>query len=112
MHASIRKYSIIPGTGKEFLQRVQEGFVPIISQVPGFAAYYVLEVGENQVISISLFDTQAGAEASVQQAADWVRRHLVQFLQGPPEITAVGQVRISQLNGWYIEFMREFMRGI
>ncbi len=112
MHASIRKYSIIPGTGKEFLQRVQEGFVPIISQVQGFAAYYVLEVGENQVISISLFDTQAGAETSVQKAADWVARNLAPVLQGRPEITAVGQVRISQLSSWYIEFMRELMREI
>jgi hypothetical protein len=112
MHASIRKYYINPGTGKEFLQSVQEGFVPIISQVTGFAAYYVLEVGENQVITISLFDSQAGAEASVQQAADWVARHLVPFLQRPPEITAIGQVRISQLSNWYVEFMRELMRGI
>jgi heme-degrading monooxygenase HmoA len=95
MYASIREYYIIPGTAEEFLRRVQEGFVPLISQVPGFGAYYVLQVRNDEVVSISLFDTQAGAEESVRRAAAWVAEHLVSFLQGFPEIT-VGHVSIYQ----------------
>jgi hypothetical protein len=95
MYASIRKYYIIPGTADEFLQRVREGFVPLISQVPGFEAYYVLQVRNDEVVSISLFDTQGGAEESVRRAAAWVAEHLVSLLQGFPEIT-VGHVSIYQ----------------
>jgi hypothetical protein len=97
VYASIRKYYIVPGTTDEFLRRVREGFVPIISQVPGFQAYYVMQVRNDEVVSISLFDLQAGAEESVRRAAAWVDKNLVSFLQGFPEII-VGQVRISQAN--------------
>jgi heme-degrading monooxygenase HmoA len=96
MYASIRKYDIIPGTAEEFLRRVQQGFVPLISQVSGFRAYYVLQVGDDQVISVSLFDSQSGAEESVRRAADWVAKNISSFIQGLPEI-AVGHVRIAQL---------------
>jgi heme-degrading monooxygenase HmoA len=97
MYASIRKYYIIPGTAEEFLRRVQGGFVPLISQVPGFQAYYVLQVRDDEVISVSIFDTQAGAEDSVRRAAEWVAKNIASFIQGLPEITA-GQVKISQLD--------------
>jgi heme-degrading monooxygenase HmoA len=97
VYASIRRYYIIPGTTDEFLRRVREGFVPIISQVPGFQAYYVMQAQDDQVISISLFDTQAGAEESARKAATWVDKNLVSFVQGFPEII-VGQLRISQAN--------------
>jgi heme-degrading monooxygenase HmoA len=96
MYASIRKYYIISGTTEEFLRRVQQGFVPLISQGSGFRAYYVLQVRDDEVISVSLFDSQAGAEESVRRAADWVAKNISSFIQGLPEI-AVGHVRIAQL---------------
>jgi heme-degrading monooxygenase HmoA len=96
MYASIRKYYIIPGRTEEFVQRVQGGFVPLISQVQDFQAYYVLQVRDDEVISVSIFDSQAGAEESVRRAADWVAKNISSFMQGLPEIT-VGHVRISQL---------------
>lgn len=98
MYASIRKYSIRPGTAEEFLRRVQQGFVPLIRQASGFRAYSVLQVGDDEVISVSLFDSQAGAEESVRRAADWVAKNISSFIQGQPEVK-VGPVRIYQLEG-------------
>ena len=72
----------------EFTRLVNEGFVPIISQGPGFIAYYVLNAGEGAVASISIFKTQAGAEESNKMAADWVKQNLLPLLPTPPEITA------------------------
>jgi heme-degrading monooxygenase HmoA len=109
MYASIRKYYIIPGTAEEFLRRVQGGFVPLISQVSGFRAYYVLQVRDDQVISISLFDSQAGAEESVRRAADWVAKNISAFMQGLPEIM-VGHVRIAQLERGQTVGMGETLR--
>ena len=97
MYASIRRYHILPGTAEEFLRRVQQGFVPLISQVSGFRAYYVLQVRDDEVLSVSIFDSQAEAEQSVRRAADWVAKNISSFMQGLPEIT-VGHVRISQLD--------------
>jgi heme-degrading monooxygenase HmoA len=98
MYASIRKYHVHPGTAEEFLRRVHQGFVPLISKTSGFRAYYVLQVGNDQVVSVSVFDSQAGAEESVRRAADWVAKNISSFIQDQPEV-AVGHVRIFRLEG-------------
>src|SRR2546428_560881 len=72
-YMAIRKYHIIPGTGEEFLHRVQAGFVPIISRIPGFIAYDALQVGNDQIISISVFDTPLGVIESTPRALQWVQ---------------------------------------
>jgi heme-degrading monooxygenase HmoA len=109
MYASIRKYYVIPGTTEEFLRRVQQGFVPLISRVSGFRAYYVLQVGDDEVISVSLFDSQAGAEESVRRAADWVAKNISSFIQSLPEIV-VGHVRIAQLERGQAAGREELLR--
>lgn len=79
----------------EWMRRVREGFVPLISRVPGFQAYYALKVREDEAVTISIFDTQAGAEESVRRAATWVAKNLASLNQGLPEII-VGQVSVYQ----------------
>ena len=95
MYASVRKYSVLPGSVDEWTRHVQAEFVPLLSNVSGFIAYYALEGSNDEVVTVSIFDTQAGAEASVLQAADWGAKHGASLHQGVPEIT-VGHVRISQ----------------
>ena len=88
MYASIRRYKTSPGAAAELAQRVNQGFVPIISQAPGFVAYYVVDAGNDVVASVSVFQDQAGAEESNRMAADWVKENIASLLTGPPEITA------------------------
>jgi heme-degrading monooxygenase HmoA len=93
VYIAVRKYYVIPGMVEEWMQRVQRGFVPLISEVPGFQAYYALKVREDEAVTISIFETQAGAEESVRRAAAWVAHNLVALNQGLPEIT-VGSVNV------------------
>jgi hypothetical protein len=93
MYASIRRYQAT-ATVDELVQRVNEGFLPLISQAPGFLAYYVVEAADGMVASISLFETQAGAEASNQLAATWVSENLARMVASPAEVTA-GEVRVQ-----------------
>jgi hypothetical protein len=95
MYASVQKYSVLPGSVDEWTRRVQAEFVPLLSTVSGFIAYYALEGSNDEVVTVSIFDTHAGAEASVLQAADWVTKHGISFQQGVSEITA-DHVRIFQ----------------
>ena len=94
MYTVIRKYDLIPGTVEELIQHVQESLVPIISRVPGFRAYYLLEVGDNEVAAISMFDTLADARTSARQTAAWVAEHTELFFQGFSKPMA-GQVRVQ-----------------
>ncbi len=91
MYASIRKYSIKPGCMEEVMRRIQDEFVFLIRQEPGFLDYYALRVGPNEVLTISVFDTQAGAEGATPLAFEWVYQKLERFVQGVPEAT-VGRV--------------------
>lgn len=55
-------------------------------------AYYAVDVGNDIVFSVSIFQDQAGADESTRAAADYVKQHLAALFQGSPEITA-GEVK-------------------
>ncbi|MEU6773239.1 hypothetical protein [Streptomyces sp. NPDC046759] len=69
-------------------RRVDEEFVPLLRQIPGFVAYYWVDAGEGVMVSTSVFEDQAGAEESVRTAADFVREHMASLLPNPPRVTA------------------------
>ena len=95
MYVSVRRYEMDAETVDELMRRVEEGFVPIISNAPGFIAYYALDAGEGVVASISIFTDQAGAEESNRMAVDYVKENLAALLQSLPEITA-GEVKVHK----------------
>jgi hypothetical protein len=88
MYAAIRRYDIDAQMVGELTRRVTEGFVPRISNSPGFVAYYVVDEGNGVVVSISVFEDQTGAEESGRRAAQWVRENLSALLPNPPRISA------------------------
>jgi heme-degrading monooxygenase HmoA len=94
MYVAVRRYQVKAGSIDELARRAQEGYVPLVSQVRGFVAYYGVAVGNESIFSVSVFQDQAGADESTRLAADWVRQNIAEFLQGPPEVTA-GEVRWS-----------------
>jgi heme-degrading monooxygenase HmoA len=92
MYTVIRKYDIVPGMVEEFIQQVQKSLVPIINQVPGFREYSLMEVGENEVAAISIFESLDDAKVSAQQTAAWIAEHTELFIQGFTKLMA-GNVR-------------------
>ncbi len=88
MYASVRRYEIDPASLDELKGLVEEGFVPIVSGVPGFVAYYVVSEGDGTVFSINIFEDKAGADESTRRAADWVGENLASLLPNAPEVAA------------------------
>jgi len=87
MYATVRRYEGITNP-REVSQRVREGFVPLISQVPGFVAYYFADAGNGVMISTGVFEDQASAEESNRRAATFVRDSLASLVPNAPQITA------------------------
>ncbi len=87
MYATVRRYEGVTDPA-EAGRRVDEGFVPIIRQVPGFVAYYWVDAGNGVMVSTSVFEDQAEAEESTERAADFVRENLASLLPNPPQVTA------------------------
>lgn len=96
MYASIRRYKTTPGSVDELVQRVNQGFVPLVSRAPGFVGYFVLDAGDDVVASVSIFQDQAGAQESNRLAADWVKENIASLFEGQPEITA-GLLRVNKM---------------
>jgi hypothetical protein len=90
MYAVVRRYEGVTDPA-EAGRRVDEGFVSLLRQVPGFVAYYWIDAGDGTMVSTSVFDDRAGAEESVRRAADFVTDNLASLLPNPPQISA-GQV--------------------
>jgi hypothetical protein len=88
MYATVRRYEGITNPD-EAGRRVNESFVPLVSQLPGFIAYYWVDAGRGVMISTSVFQDQASAQESNRKAADWVRQNnLASLYPNPPQITA------------------------
>jgi hypothetical protein len=95
MYVTIRRYKVPPQSTAKVTRRVQEGFVPIISKLPGFVEYFWTSAGENEMFSVNVFTDRAGAEGSVRAAADWVRKSLASLVPSPPEVMT-GEVIVHQ----------------
>jgi hypothetical protein len=94
MYASIRRYVVHRTSVDEIARRISEGFVPVIRDIPGFVAYYVVDAGNGLAISFSIFEDQAGAEQSAAVARDHITENLASLFPNPPEIMD-GQVIVK-----------------
>lgn len=93
MYASVRLAKAKPGKMAETIQKVNDGFVPIISQVPGFVTYYLVDIGNDQAVTVSVFKDKAGADESGRRAQEWVKENLAPLMAGPLEVM-VGEVAV------------------
>ena len=73
---------------EELARRIKEGAIPIISDVEGFIAYYVVYAPDDTVTAISIFNNFAGAEESNRRAVAWIEQSLAPLLTGPATAVA------------------------
>jgi quinol monooxygenase YgiN len=71
MFASMRRYQLHAGSIDELTRRVDEGFAEEISAHPGFVSYELVDSGEGELMTISVFGEAAAAEASRGHARRW-----------------------------------------
>ena len=83
MYAAIRQGKAKAGQAEELARRIKEGAIPIISDVEGFMAYYVVYAPDDTVVAISLFNNYAAAEESNKRALAWIEKDLAPLLTGP-----------------------------
>jgi hypothetical protein len=53
MYAAVRRFEGVTDSQK-VVQVAKEGFVPIISEMPGFVAYYLVDAGDGVTVSTSI----------------------------------------------------------
>ena len=99
MFAAVRVYEgVDPSGAQEIARRGQEGLIPLLRQAPGFIDYHLVQASDGTWVSISLFQDRAGAEASTQSAASWVRDNLADLVQVTPQVIT-GEVVATSVDG-------------
>jgi hypothetical protein len=92
MYAVVRRYEGVTDPQKVG-QLAEEGFVPIISEMPGFVAYYHVDAGDGVIVSTSVFEHKDAEEQSTFRAGELVQEHLAPLVPNPPQVTA-GEVDV------------------
>ena len=92
MYIATRRYEGVSDSQK-VRQLVDEGFVPIISEMPGFVAFYWVDAGDGVVASTSVYEHKDAEEQSNIEAREFVQEHLAPLMPNPPQVTA-GEVGV------------------
>ena len=92
MYATVRTYSSGTALADALVSRADD-VESLISGIGGFKAYYLIRAPEGAV-SISVYETEAGANESTSAAAGWIRDNLPGLEVPTPQISA-GEVVIS-----------------
>jgi len=94
VHTTVRKYEGVVNTS-ETIKRIQEGFVPLISGIPGFIEYQWIDLGGGQMLSISVFEDMAHAIESNQLAAGWLAMNMPSLMPQASRVES-GEVMIRR----------------
>jgi hypothetical protein len=87
MYAAVRRYEGVSDPQK-VAQVAEEGFVPIISEMPGFVAHYLVDAGDGVMVATSVFEHKDAEEESTFRAGEFVAKELEPLMPNPPQVTA------------------------
>jgi hypothetical protein len=76
MYAVSRRYNFDASEAEELNRKIRGMLVPLLTEIPGFRAYYWLETGGGEGLSLSVFDDEAGARESTRRTEGFVREDL------------------------------------
>jgi hypothetical protein len=90
MNTTIRRYESIDQSRKsELVKKIDEGLLPMLSELPGFNGYSLIDAGNGVMTSVGFFDTAAQADESTRIAASWLREQKLEtVLPNAPKITS------------------------
>jgi hypothetical protein len=87
MYVAVRRYEGVTDPQK-VAKVAQEGFVPLISEMPGFVAHYSVDAQDGVMVATSVFEHKAAEEQSTFVAGEFIGEHLAPLLPNPPQVTA------------------------
>jgi hypothetical protein len=90
MYATIRIYDEAEGLADAVAEHKAE-ILALFREIDGFRSYLIVKTGPTSATSITVYNDQAGAEASTQVARDWIAANLGGLSISTPRVL-VGEV--------------------
>jgi hypothetical protein len=91
----IRRYQVDPKNVDRIIASAKSGFLPLVTHLPGFASYAILDDGKGTLVTISGFTTSSGSAESTKAAANYIKEHLAPLVPKAPEV-ASGEVKLVE----------------
>jgi hypothetical protein len=93
MYATVRIYDDAEGLADAVAENKAE-ILRLFREIDGFRSYCIVKTGPRSATSVTVYDDQAGAEASSQVARDWIAANLSGLSIGAPQVL-VGEVAMN-----------------
>lgn len=94
MHVVVRQWKADPTKDEESARKIEEGFVPDVSNIEGFVAYYLVRGEGDKAFTITICEDREAIEESTRRARAFAEREMKGIIQGPPEVLA-GEVLVE-----------------
>jgi hypothetical protein len=91
----VRRYHVDPKNIDKIVGSAKSGFLPLVTHLPGFASYAILDGGKGTLVTISGFTTSSGSAESTKAAATYIKEHLAALVTNAPEVTS-GEVKLLE----------------
>src|SRR5262249_56518108 len=91
----VRRYQADPKNVDKIVASAKSGFLPLVTHLPGFASYAILDAGKGTVVTISGFTTPSGSAESTKAAASYIKEHLGALVPNAPEVIS-GEVKLLE----------------
>ena len=95
MYASIRRYRMGAGSMDDAMHLADTEFADRLAEQPGFVDYQAVAMGDDMVVSMTMFEDEEQCLASNDMAAEFVREHLAPFQIERLELFG-GEVMVSR----------------
>jgi hypothetical protein len=86
MYVAVRRFEGVSDPQK--VAQVAQDFAPIISELPGFVAHYLVDAEDGVMVATSVFEHKDAEEESTFLAGEFVAEHLAPLVPNPPQVTA------------------------
>jgi hypothetical protein len=91
----VRRYQVDPKNIDKIVGSAKSGFLPLVTHLPGFASYAILDGGKGTLVTIGGFTTSSGSAESTKAAATYIKEHLAALVPNAPEVTS-GEVKLLE----------------
>jgi len=91
----VRRYQVDAKNIDKIVASARSGFLPLVTHLPGFASYAMLDAGNGTLVTISGFTTSGGSAESTKAAATYIKEHLAPLVPNAPEVTS-GEVKLLE----------------
>ncbi len=75
-YTRLATYDIVKGTFPELTTIAEKGILPMLIREPGFVDYGLVDVGQNKIVAISIWETREEAHKSATMAATWIKENV------------------------------------